>query len=149
VTLMAQAAARLLRLNPSRPLAFPPAYGAALSASLQHVKHTRRQATAWRLAAAASMTLCLALAGTLSLPLTRPAMVLHVIQSSNASLADPAPTQREATSSIRSVNLLHTVHLAPPASPEPDLRAFGERTVSCSLRPMRHWPVGWWQFGKL
>jgi hypothetical protein len=46
--------------------------------------HTRRQATAWRFAAVASMALCVGLGGTLSLTLVRPAVALHLVKASPA-----------------------------------------------------------------
>jgi hypothetical protein len=77
---MAHAVARALGINASAAEIMPSQYKAALSAWRGHVAHTRRQATAWRFAAVASMTLCVGLAGALSLALIRPAMALHVVQ---------------------------------------------------------------------
>ena len=79
--------ARWLTLSPGRWASIRPSltsmparYRAALSAWRRHVAHTRRQATAWRFAAVASMALCVGLAGALSLALIRPAVALHVVQ---------------------------------------------------------------------
>jgi MFS family permease len=79
---MARAVARALGIHPSAAEIMPSHYRAALSAWRRHVAHTRRQATAWRFAAAASIALCVGLAGALSLALIRPAVALHVVDGS-------------------------------------------------------------------
>ena len=56
-------------------------------------RHTRRQATAWRFAAVASMALCVGLAGALSLALIRPAVALHAVQNSTFSHMAPNGTR--------------------------------------------------------
>jgi hypothetical protein len=62
---MGVAVARVLGVNPTIRLSMPAHYGAALSAWRRHVVHTRRQATAWRFTAVASMALCAALCASL------------------------------------------------------------------------------------
>jgi MFS family permease len=86
---MAHAVARALGIDASAVKSMPSQYRAALSAWRRHVAQTRRQATAWRFAAVASMTLCVGLAGALSLSLIRPAVALHAVESNRAS--DLAP----------------------------------------------------------
>jgi MFS family permease len=77
---MGVAVARALGVDPSIARAMPAAYAAALSAWRRHIVHTRRQATAWRLAAVASMALCVGLGGALSLALIQPAVALHLMR---------------------------------------------------------------------
>jgi MFS family permease len=79
---MGVAVARALGVDPSIARAMPAPYAAALSAWRKHIVHTRRQATAWRFAAVASMALCVGLGGTLSLTLVRPAVALHLVKAS-------------------------------------------------------------------
>jgi transposase len=78
---MAFAVARVLGFDPSiAAAAMPLHYASALLAWRRHVADTRRQATAWRFAAVASMALCLGLAGSLFLALSAPAIALHLVQ---------------------------------------------------------------------
>jgi MFS family permease len=77
---MGVAVARVLGVDPSIRFAMSEQYAAALSA-WQHVVQTRRQATAWRYAAVASMTLCVGLGAALSLTLVRPAVAFHLVES--------------------------------------------------------------------
>jgi hypothetical protein len=81
---MALAVARALGVDPSIAAAMPARYAAALLAWRQHVVRTRRQAAAWRLAAVASMALCVGLGGALSLALIRPAVAFHLVEGSPA-----------------------------------------------------------------
>jgi hypothetical protein len=113
-TLMAHAVARVLGLNPSPPVALPAAYRAALLAWTRHVEHTRRQATAWRFAAVASVALCAGLAGSLSLAVTRPAVALHVVQGSTSPRfsSDRALSLTEAAITPTSSALVLPVHFA-------------------------------------
>ena len=74
---MAHAVARSLGGSPSRIV--QPAY----SSWTRQAEIARRQRAAWRLAAAASATLCLGLAATLSMAVSRPAVALHVIERSS------------------------------------------------------------------
>jgi len=90
---MAHAVARALGIDASAAEAMPSQYKAALSAWRRHVAQTRRQATAWRFAAVASMTLCVGLAGALSLALIRPAVALHAVESSTFSHMAPDRTR--------------------------------------------------------
>jgi hypothetical protein len=69
--------------DPSIARAMPAPYAAALSAWRRHIVHTRRQATAWRFAAVASMALCVGLGGVLSASLVRPAVAFHYSASGN------------------------------------------------------------------
>jgi hypothetical protein len=78
---MAHAVARALGIEPSTAEIIPSHYREALSAWRRHVADARRQATAWRFAALASMALCVGLAGALSLALIHPAIALHVAES--------------------------------------------------------------------
>jgi MFS family permease len=82
---MAHAVARVLGIDASAVESMPAQYRAALSMWRRHVAHTRKQATAWRFAALASMTLCVGLAGALSLALIRPAVALHAVENSTFS----------------------------------------------------------------
>jgi MFS family permease len=77
---MAHAVARALGIDASAAQSMPSHYRDALSVWRRHVAQTRRQATAWRFAAVASMALCVGLGGALSLALVRPAVALHVLQ---------------------------------------------------------------------
>jgi MFS family permease len=77
---MGRAVARVLGVDPSIRFAMAAQYAAALTAWRQHVVQTRRQATAWRFAAVASMALCIGLAGSLVLALSAPAVALHLVQ---------------------------------------------------------------------
>jgi MFS family permease len=98
---MGLAVARALGVDPSIAAAMPAHYAAALSAWRQHVVHTRRQATAWRFAAVASMALCAGLGGALSLALVRPAVALHVVQGkapSRAPSGSPSPVMKATIS---------------------------------------------------
>jgi hypothetical protein len=81
---MAVAVARALGVDPSIAPAMPARYAAALLAWRQDVARTRRQAAAWRLAAAASMALCVGIGGSLSLTLVRPAVAFHLVEASPA-----------------------------------------------------------------
>jgi MFS family permease len=92
---MGLAVARVLGVDPSIATAVPAPYAAALSAWRQHALHTRRQATAWRLAAVASMALCVSLGGALSLALVRPAVALHVVRGDA-----PSRTPSDAVSPV-------------------------------------------------
>jgi MFS family permease len=96
---MGVAVARALGVDPSIARAMPAPYAAALSAWRRHIVHTRRQATAWRFAAVASMALCVGLGGALSLTLVRPAIALHMVQghrpihmSSDGASSETKPT---------------------------------------------------------
>jgi hypothetical protein len=71
---MAHAVARSLGGSPSRIV--QPAY----SSWTRQAEIARRQRAAWRLATAASVTLRLGLAATLSIAVSRPAVALHVIE---------------------------------------------------------------------
>jgi MFS family permease len=73
---MAHTVARSLGGSPSKIVR--PVY----SSWTRQVEIARRQRAAWRLAAAASATLCLGLAATLSMAVSRPAVALHVIELS-------------------------------------------------------------------
>ena len=83
-TPMGVAVARTLGVDPSIAATLPAPYAAALSAWRKHIVHTRRQATAWRFAAVASMALCAGLGGALSLTLVRPAVARHLVEGSPA-----------------------------------------------------------------
>jgi hypothetical protein len=65
--------------------AMPAHYAAALSAWRRRVMDARRQATAWQLAAAVSMLLCVGLASLLLLTPTHDAVALQVVQSNTSS----------------------------------------------------------------
>jgi MFS family permease len=91
---MGVAVARVLGVDPATAMAMPAPYAAALSAWRTHVVQTRRQATAWRFAAVASMTLCVGLAGALSLTLVRPAVAFHLVEATNAALPVTKSTHR-------------------------------------------------------
>jgi MFS family permease len=93
---MAHSVARALGVHQSAAESMPSHYRAALSAWRRHVAQTRRQATAWRFAAVASMGLCVGLAGTLSLALIRPAVALHVVEG-NPLTSESAPSAIKAT----------------------------------------------------
>jgi hypothetical protein len=80
---MAHAVARALGIDPSSAETMPSRYREALTAWRRHVVDARRQATAWRFAAVASMALCVGLGGALSLPLIRPAVALHVVHGNH------------------------------------------------------------------
>jgi hypothetical protein len=97
---MALAVARALGVDPSIAAAMPVRYTAALSAWRRHVVRTRRQATAWRLAAVASMALCVGLGGALSVALIRPAVAFHLVESSPPARisADATPMSFEGAS---------------------------------------------------
>jgi hypothetical protein len=73
---MAHEVARSLRGSPS-PVVRPVYSSWTLQAEI-----ARRQRAAWRLAAAASATLCLGVGATLSIAVSRPAVALHVIELS-------------------------------------------------------------------
>jgi MFS family permease len=75
---MSIAVARSLGLDPSIATAMPAHYAAALSAWRRHVVDARKQAAAWRYAAATSTAICIGLVAALSLALGRPAIALHV-----------------------------------------------------------------------
>jgi predicted MFS family arabinose efflux permease len=79
---MGVAVARVLGVDPSITATLPAPYAAALSAWRKHILHMRRQATAWRFAAVASMGLCVGLGGALSFTLVRPAVALHLLDGS-------------------------------------------------------------------
>jgi MFS family permease len=93
---MAVAVARALGFDPSIAAAMPAQYGVALSAWRRHVVDTRKQATAWRLAAAASVMLCAVLTVYLFIILTRPAVALHVLQGTGMGLNDEGSSSRLA-----------------------------------------------------
>ncbi len=97
---MALAVARALGVDPSIAAAMPTCYAAALSAWRRHVVRTRRQATAWRLAAVASMALCVGLGGALSLALIGPAVAFHLVEGSPPARisADATPMSFEGAS---------------------------------------------------
>jgi MFS family permease len=82
---MGVAVARTLGVDPSIAATLPAPYAAALSAWRKHIVHSRRQATAWRFAAVASMALCVGLGGALSLTLVRPAVASHLVDGSPSS----------------------------------------------------------------
>jgi len=95
---MAHAVARALGFDASAVESMPAQYRAALSVGARPVAQTRRQATAWRFAAVASMALCVGLAGTLSLALIRPAVALHVVEENPlTSESDGAPSAVKVT----------------------------------------------------
>ena len=73
---MAHAVARALGLDASAAEIMPLHYRAALAKWRRHVVDARRQATAWRVSAVASMALCVGIGGVLSLALVRPAVAL-------------------------------------------------------------------------
>jgi MFS family permease len=75
---MAHAVAHAFGSRPSPVPVLPTPYAEAQSAWNQHIHQTRRQARAWRFAAAASVTLCAGLAAALSLSMSRPAVALRV-----------------------------------------------------------------------
>jgi MFS family permease len=79
---MAQAVAKVLGIDASADEISLSHYRAALSVWRRHVAQTRRQAIAWRLAAVASMALCVGLGGALSLALVRPAVAFHLVEGS-------------------------------------------------------------------
>jgi hypothetical protein len=85
-TPMAHAVARALGFGQSSRPAVRPTY-----ATWTHQADlVRRQRAAWAFAAAASAALCLGLAATLSITISRPAVALHVIE-----VADPgAPSSK-------------------------------------------------------
>jgi predicted MFS family arabinose efflux permease len=95
---MGVAVARVLGVDPSIAAGIPAHYATALSAWRRHVADVRRQTTAWRYAAAASMTLCVGLVGALSMAL-RPAEAFHVVLYDRPSRisAGNAPDVVEAT----------------------------------------------------
>jgi hypothetical protein len=99
---MALAVARAMGVDPSIAAAMPARYAAALSAWRQHVARTRRQATAWRFAAVASIALCVGLGGALSLVLIRPAVAFHAVRPNAPSgmPADGASGVMKATMSL-------------------------------------------------
>ena len=145
-TLMAHAVARLLGLNPSPPVALPAAYRAALTAWTHHVKHARRQATAWRFAAAASMALCAGLAGSLSLALTRPAVALHIIDSDSLdrASADRALSLMKATMPTSSPSVLQQVDFAGAVSSGPAQTLVGGLVPCITPKQLCTFgPVGW------
>jgi predicted MFS family arabinose efflux permease len=111
---MADAVTRMLGLE-QQPVLVPAGYRAALSAWTQHLEHTRRQARAWRLAAAASVVLCAGLAAALSLTLPRPAIALHVMKTTHSAPVIRASLLAETTSSIDGPNLLQPAHFATDA----------------------------------
>jgi MFS family permease len=90
---MAHLVARALGIDASAAETMPSQYKAALSAWRRRVAHTRRQATAWRFAALASMTLCVGLAGALSLAVIRPAVALHAVENITFSHRAPDRTR--------------------------------------------------------
>jgi MFS family permease len=77
---MARAVASTPWIDASAAGMMPAHYRAALSAWRRHVAQTRTQATAWRLAAIASMALCAGLGGGLSLTLVRPAVAFNLVE---------------------------------------------------------------------
>ncbi len=81
---MAHAVARAFGSSPSPVAVLPTPYAKALSTWNQHIHQTRRQARAWRFAAAASVTLCAGLAASLSLSMSRPAVALHMAAGGDA-----------------------------------------------------------------
>jgi nitrate/nitrite transporter NarK len=77
--LMAHAVASALGLGrPASPTVLRPAY----SSWTRQAELARSQTAAWRFAAAASAALCVGLAATLSMAISRPAVALHVIELS-------------------------------------------------------------------
>lgn len=145
-TSMADAVTRMLGLD-SPPVLVPAEYRAALSAWTQHVEHARRQARAWRLAAAASAVLCAGLATSLSLAIPRPAVALHVVEGSSPAHADRVPVPRDVVSSMDGPDLLRLVHVADEISPGSRLRPAGE-WMACRIPADRCPSVsGWWQLG--
>jgi MFS family permease len=96
---MAHAVARALGIDASAAESMPSQYKSALSAWRRHVTHTRRQAMAWRFAALASITLCVGLAGALSLALIRPAVALHAVE--NSTFSHMAPMAPDRTRNLR------------------------------------------------
>jgi hypothetical protein len=78
---MAHAVARALAFNASAPATVRPVY----YSWTHQAQFARRQRAAWRFAAAASAALCVGLAATLSMTISRPAVALHVIELSRPS----------------------------------------------------------------
>jgi hypothetical protein len=113
---MARAVARALGVDPSIAAAMPLRYAAALSAWRRHVVRTRRQATAWRLAAVASMALCVGLGAALSLALIRPALAFHSVQGTA-----PAGSSSHAPSSGSKAAVLRPVWQSSGMALEPGL----------------------------
>ena len=142
-TSMADAVTRMLGLD--SPILVPAAYSAALSAWTRHVQHARRQASAWRFAAAASVLLCAGLAAALSMTFPRPAIALHVMDRSSPVHADRVLVLRDVVSSMDGPNLLRLVHFAEEISPGSKLRPTGE-WMACRVPADRCAFVSeWWQ----
>jgi MFS family permease len=78
---MAHAVARALAFYASAPATVRPVY----YSWTHQAQFARRQRAAWRFAAAASAALCVGLAATLSMTISRPAVALHVIELSRPS----------------------------------------------------------------
>ncbi|MFZ1106401.1 MAG: MFS transporter [Hyphomicrobiaceae bacterium] len=78
---MAHAVVRALAFNASAPATVRPVY----YSWTHQAEFARRQRAAWRFAAAASAALCVGLAATLSMTISRPAVALHVIELSRPS----------------------------------------------------------------
>ena len=77
---MARAASRSLRVADVWPATPTTPYTRAALAWTQHVELARKQALGWRLAAAASATLCIGLAAALSMTISRPAVAVHIFE---------------------------------------------------------------------
>jgi MFS family permease len=142
-TSMADAVTRMLGLDPP-PVLLPAEYRTALSAWTQHVEHARTQASAWRLAAAASVVLCTGLAAALSLMLPRPAIALHVVETGSPAHADRTFVLTDAVNSIGGPNLLHPTHLdATPPGHGPQTAG---QSMACPASGDRcPFVSGWWQ----
>jgi MFS family permease len=97
---MAGAVARALGIDASAAETMPSQYKAALSAWRRHVAHTRRQATAWRFAAVASLALCVGLAGAVSLALVRPAVAFHLLDGNPSARIPADPTSMSFESAL-------------------------------------------------
>jgi MFS family permease len=77
---MARAASRPLRLAHAWSATATTPYATAAMAWTQHVELVRKQATGWRLAAAASGMLCIALTAALSMTISNTAVAVHIFE---------------------------------------------------------------------
>jgi MFS family permease len=77
---MARAASRSLRVAHARPATATEPYTRAALAWTQHAELVRKQASGWRLAAAASAMLCIGLSAALSMTISRPAVAIHIFE---------------------------------------------------------------------
>jgi MFS family permease len=79
-SVMARAASRSPRPAHAWSATATTPYSSAALAWTQHVEVVRKQALGWRLAATASAMLCIGLATTLSMTISRPAVAVHVFE---------------------------------------------------------------------